>query len=68
MVKEFWREGLFEERDARYFRLVNRSTFGEEVRWESLNDYSPVETFKKIFWGENVRKESYFDSMTHFDF
>jgi asparagine synthase (glutamine-hydrolysing) len=26
------------------------------------------EEFKQIFWGENVGKESYFDSMTHFDF
>ena len=30
--------------------------------------YSPFETFKQIFHGDNVKKESYFDSMTHFDF
>src|SRR5213075_1845975 len=33
-----------------------------------LGDYSPFETFKQIFHGDNVKKESYFDSMTHFDF
>lgn len=68
MVKEFWREGLFEERDKRYFRLVNRNNYKDEIRWELLADYSPFESFKKVFWGDNVKPESYFDSMTHFDF
>ena len=25
MLQEFWREGLFEDLDARYFRLINRA-------------------------------------------
>jgi asparagine synthase (glutamine-hydrolysing) len=33
-----------------------------------LSDYSPYESFRSIFKGENVQKQSYFDSMTHFDF
>jgi asparagine synthase (glutamine-hydrolysing) len=33
-----------------------------------LGDYSPYETFRRVFHGSNVRKESYFDQMTHFDF
>jgi asparagine synthase (glutamine-hydrolysing) len=33
-----------------------------------LGAYSPFETFRTIFHGRNVGKESYFDSMTHFDF
>lgn len=69
LLKEFWKEGLFEERDKRYFRLVNRANgLSEEINWELLEPYSAFETFRKIFWGENVEKESYFDSMTHFDF
>src|SRR6185295_3459008 len=28
----------------------------------------PFDTFRSIFRGSNVQKESYFDSMTHFDF
>jgi asparagine synthase (glutamine-hydrolysing) len=69
LLQEFWREGLFQEMDKRYFRLINRAPqLGEEIRWESLNDYSPYETFRSIFNGPNVRKESYFDLMTHFDF
>ena len=34
MMKEFWREGLFNDLDDRYFRLVDRSTDMEkEVDW-----------------------------------
>jgi asparagine synthase (glutamine-hydrolysing) len=69
MLQQFWREGLFEDLDKRYFRLVNRAALhADEVRWELLGAYSPFETFRSIFRGSNVQKESYFDSMTHFDF
>ena len=69
LLQEFWREGLFEERDKRYFRLVNRADgLSREINWSLLEPYSAFETFKNIFWGENVEQESYFDSMTHFDF
>ena len=68
LVQELWREGLFGPMD-RYFRLVNRApSLHEEIRWELLGDYSPLDTFRTIFNGDNVRKESYFDLMTHFDF
>ncbi|MBD2297081.1 asparagine synthase (glutamine-hydrolyzing) [Nostoc sp. FACHB-190] len=69
MLKEFWREGLFEELNRRYFRLINRApSLGNEINWEALGNYSPFETFQEIFLAENVGQESYFDSMTHFDF
>jgi asparagine synthase (glutamine-hydrolysing) len=69
LLREFWREGLFDSLDARYFRLINRApTLGDEVNWSLLGEYSPFETFRETFHGENVGKEAYFDSMTHFDF
>ena len=69
LLREFWREGLFDDLDARYFRLINRAPdLGDEIDWTQLGAYSPFETFKQIFHGDNVKKESYFDSMTHFDF
>jgi asparagine synthase (glutamine-hydrolysing) len=69
LLQEFWRDGLFEDLDRRYFRLINRSgVLREEINWDALGEYSPYETFQGIFRGENVQKESYFDSMTHFDF
>jgi asparagine synthase (glutamine-hydrolysing) len=69
LLQEFWREGLFDELDKRYFRLVNRApALGTEVRWELLKGYDVFDSFRQIFRAENVQKESYFDSMTHFDF
>ncbi len=69
MLQEFWREGLFDDLDRRYFRLINRApSLGEEINWSALGQYDPWETFRSIFNGSNVGHESYFDSMTHFDF
>jgi asparagine synthase (glutamine-hydrolysing) len=69
LLKEFWSEGLFEDLDARYFRLINRAPhLSGEVDFDALGDYSPFRTFQEIFNGGNVGHESYFDKMTHFDF
>lgn len=69
LLQDFWKEGLFAERDKRYFRLINRANgLSKEINWELLEPYSAFETFKEIFWGSNVGRESYFDIMTHFDF
>jgi asparagine synthase (glutamine-hydrolysing) len=70
MIKEFWRDGLFEDLDKRYFRLVDRSTdMVGEVDWSSLDKPRVFEAFRTIFNNQdNVRKEAYFDKMTHFDF
>lgn len=70
MVKEFWREGLFDDLDARYFRLVDRSTdMVDEVDWAQLDRARVFEEFRSIFNNRaNVQKEAYFDKMTHFDF
>lgn len=69
MLQEFWRDGLFEDLDRRYFRLINRApALGDEVRWPELGPYDPFTSFSEVFHGANVGKESYFDSMTHFDF
>lgn len=69
LLQEFWRDGLFEDMDRRYFRLLNRApALGDEVRWHLLGDDSPYGTFREVFNGHNVGKQSYFDLMTHFDF
>ena len=35
LLQEFWRKGLFEDLDRRYFRLINRARdLGEEINWE----------------------------------
>jgi len=69
LIQEFWSQGIFEDRDRRYFRLINRSNnFGDVVNWDVFKGAFSFEEFKQIYWGANVGKESYFDSMTHFDF
>ena len=69
MLQHFWQQGLFEDIGRRYFRLIERASLADrEIRWEAMGDYSPYDTFHTIFYGDNVRKESYFDLMTHFDF
>lgn len=70
MIKEFWRDGLFGELDARYFRLIDRSSdVTDEVDWSELDKGRVFEAFRAIFNNRNnVRKEAYFDKMTHFDF
>lgn len=69
LLKDFWSDGLFENMDHRYFKLINRSAdMLHEIHWDALGDYSPFESFKQIFNSSNVKKESYFDLMTNFDF
>ena len=69
MLQEFWRDGLFDPMDRRYFRLITRAAHLKDVvRWDILGDYSPYETFRSIFQADNLEGESYFDRMTHFDF
>lgn len=69
MIREFWGDGLFEERDRRYWRLVNRSNTISGILADGVIDSNRTfEEFAGIYWGKNVGKESYFDAMTHFDF
>jgi asparagine synthase (glutamine-hydrolysing) len=69
MLREFWSDGLFAERDHRYWRLINRAnTMRGIINEDAINNEASFSDFKKIFWGKNIGKEAYFDSMTHFDF
>lgn len=69
LLREFWADGLFGERDERYWRLINRAnTFGGIIAPDAIDQKASFAEFSGIFWGSNVGRESYFDSMTHFDF
>lgn len=70
LLKQFFAEGLFGEMDDRYFRLIDRSSDMQgEVEWSQIDMHGVLERYKSIFNSvKNVRKEAYFDSMTHFDF
>jgi asparagine synthase (glutamine-hydrolysing) len=70
LIRQFFSKGLFGPLDERYFRLIDRSVDMErEVNWCELDGSGVFERFQSVFNSErNVRKEAYFDSMTHFDF
>jgi asparagine synthase (glutamine-hydrolysing) len=69
LLQEFWKDGLFDSLDKRYYRLINRApSLQNEIIWGEFGSYSPFAAFQDIFHGKNVGKESYFDCMTHFDF
>ena len=70
LMRHFWREGLFGALDERYFRLIDRSTdMGDEIDHAALDFERVSEAYSAIFNDvRNLRHESYFDSMTHFDF
>lgn len=70
LIRQQFSKGLFGPIDERYFRLIDRSAdMADEVDWGSLDRTAVFARFQAIFNSErNVRKEAYFDSMTHFDF
>lgn len=70
LIRQLFSKGLFGPLDERYFRIIDRSAdMTDEVDWRSLDRAGVFSRFRAIFNSErNVRKEAYFDSMTHFDF
>lgn len=70
LLRQFFARGMFGPLDARYFYLIDRSAdMNDEVDWQQMDREGVFDRFRGIFNCErNVRKEAYFDSMTHFDF
>ncbi len=70
LIRQLFSKGLFGPLDERYFRLIDRSAdMADEVDWHDLDRKGVFARFQSVFNSErNVRKEAYFDSMTHFDF
>jgi len=70
LIQEFWRDGLFGPLDQRFLRLIDRShDMRDEVDWKQLDITAVYGRFYEIFNNRNnVGKEAYFDSMTHFEF
>jgi asparagine synthase (glutamine-hydrolysing) len=69
LMRHFFGQGMFEDYDRRYFRLVDRSgDLASEVRWEALRDYDVQAEFREVYFSNAIGKQCYFDSMLHFDF
>ncbi len=68
MLAHFWRDGLFEDRGRRYFRLVHRAdALAGAVDPRLLDPSAAYERFRAVFDAGAAAPESYFDRMTRFD-
>ncbi|KTC95675.1 asparagine synthase (glutamine-hydrolyzing) [Legionella erythra] len=70
LLKRFWSHGLFEPLEKRYFTLVDRGMdLDGEVTLTAAERGHVYNKFIEVFNAAKFEKaESYFDSMTHFDF
>ena len=69
LMAHFFGQGMFDDYDKRYYRLIDRSgSLGKEIRWESFPDYDPYDSFREVFFENRIGRQCYFDSMLHFDF
>jgi len=68
-MQHFWQEGLFEDMDARYFYLIDRSPdLIELLTYDAaanVNRKEIFQSFQKTF--NHPDTKSYFNKMTHFD-
>lgn len=69
MISSFWKDGLFENLDRRYFRLINRfADLGNEIVPDALDPASAFADFDAIFNNrESVHNRAYLDQMLYFD-
>lgn len=70
LLKKFWSNGLFDSLEKRYFALIDRGMDLEgEVSFTPAEKEHVYNQFLQVFNAAKFEKaESYFDSMTHFDF
>jgi asparagine synthase (glutamine-hydrolysing) len=69
LMQTFWREGLFDSMDRRYFRLIDRSPdLHQLLTADALGRYEEDRVFaefQRIF--NHPDTKSFFNKMTHFD-
>ncbi len=69
MLQHLWKDGLFDDMDQRYFRLVSRlddaNTLISRDVWNGQSQARMVASFQEVF--NNPSTKSYFNKMTNFD-
>ena len=69
LMQEFWKEGLFQDMSARYYRLLDRSPESRSLLHrqisEEFDDATVYERFRHVF--DQPQTDSYINRMTHFD-
>jgi len=70
LMQGFWRTGLFDNMDARYFNLIDRSPDLEQhLTRDAINNFNreqAFEEFQVLF--NHPDTKSYINKMTHFDY
>ena len=68
MLKEFFKEGLFDNLDERYYKLCNRSnSINNIINWEVFNQKETKKIFLNKFNNSNIPKDDFFNKMLQFD-
>ncbi len=67
MLRKFWKSGLFDSEDCRYFKLVDRSDGMQAHLFDDVFDkeYSPFDSFRNIFNRDGLH--SLINRITYFD-
>lgn len=69
LLSYFWKDGLFESEDRRYYRLIDRSNSTRELINEEFlftkEAYDPYEAYRELFYSADCR--SLINRMTWFD-
>ena len=72
LLKRFWKQGLFDEADRRYYALIDRSAGMRSLMsqhvWDQAGGYSPYAAFREVFNHPDchalINKMSRFDMKT----
>ena len=68
MLKNFWKDGLFDGLRDRYFKILDRSNVLDEIiNWKIINKDKIKEKYNNIFDNKNIPKDDYFNKMLDFD-
>lgn len=68
MLKNFWKDGLFDDLSDRYFKILDRSNVLEEIiDWKIINKEKIKKKYNNIFHNKNIPKDDYFNKMLDFD-
>ena len=68
MLKNFWKEGLFEKLNDRYFSLIDRSdSLKDIINWDIIDKKKIKEIFYRQFDNDYIPTSDFFNKMMDFD-
>lgn len=68
MLKNFWKDGLFENLDNRYFKILDRSeSISDIINWDIIDKKEIKTKYKSIFNNKLIPEDDFFNKMLDFD-